>query len=34
MAATVLATIVANSPFDCYYTALFDLPLEIKIGTF
>jgi NhaA family Na+:H+ antiporter len=32
MAATVLAIIVANSPLDRYYTAVLDLPLEIRIG--
>ena len=34
MAATVLAMVVANSPLHRYYTALLELPLEIRIGAF
>jgi Na+:H+ antiporter, NhaA family len=32
MAATVLAMIVANSPLDRYYSAVLDLPMEMRIG--
>lgn len=34
MATTVLAMIVANSPLYPYYTALLDIPFEIRIGIF
>jgi len=32
MVAAILAIIVANSPFSNWYTALLDVPVEIKIG--
>jgi NhaA family Na+:H+ antiporter len=32
MAGTVLAMIVANSPLDRYYTALLEIPFEIRVG--
>ncbi|RMD62122.1 hypothetical protein D6833_07350, partial [Candidatus Parcubacteria bacterium] len=34
MAATVVALLVANTPLKGYYTALLELPLEIRIGAF
>lgn len=34
MAAALLALIVANSPLSVYYTALLELPLAVRIGTF
>lgn len=34
MLAAVLALVVANSPLAVHYSALLDLPLEIRIGTF
>jgi Na+:H+ antiporter, NhaA family len=34
MAAALLALIIANTPLMTYYTALLNLPLEIRVGTF
>ncbi|GAB4328197.1 MAG: Na+/H+ antiporter NhaA [Candidatus Zixiibacteriota bacterium] len=34
MGASVFALVIANSPFGPHYTALLDLPLEVRIGSF
>ncbi len=34
MVAGVLALIIANSPFAVHYSALLDLPFEVRVGTF